>query len=201
MDGVTNKQGQTNIHTAVLQCGKRFGHRQTILGPYHERLHGHRPTMPTTSGPNQSTEIGLDRWEQMGLRHVLDYGQPTTVGLALLFDGIALRTKVNEEMDRLESGRVRGEELRSLVAELITDAAIGLVLMVESQTLINETINAGNIREAKHLSSFRNRLRDVTNRIVDRLGDAAHRKAQAICEAVLAKSNSSATAKRRAGVA
>ena len=201
MDGVIDKQGQEIIESAILEYGHCFGQRQAVLGPYYERLHGQRPPHTTESEPSRSAEIGLDRWEQLGLRHVLDYGQPTTRGLALLFDGIALRTKVNEEMERLESGRVRGEKLRALVAELISDAAIGLVLMVESQTVINETIDSGNIREAKHLSTFRNRLRDVTNRIVDRLGEAAQRKAQGMAEAMVAASNRRVTAARRAGAA
>ncbi len=201
MDGVINNQGQELIESAILDYRHGFGQRQAVLGPYHERLHGHPSLQNNESGSSLAAQIGLDRWEQMGLRHVLDYGQPTTSGLSLLFDGIALRTKVNEEMERLESGQVRGEPLRALVAELITDAAIGLVLMVESQQVINDTINSGNIREAKHLSTFRNRLRDVTNRIVDRLGEAAYRKARAKAEAMVAASSRPAAASRRAGAA
>jgi hypothetical protein len=187
MDGAAEKRGKAMIE--AIRNYRQFGSRRAVLAPYVEKLVRLGPegigSVTTTIGDGLPR---LELWERNGLQMALNGGSgPPTGSSSLLVEGIALRSKVREELDRFESGELREDEtLERLICELITNAAIGLTLITEAQKVITEAIVEGDMRLAKQLTMFRAKIRDGVNRIADHLGGDAFRLARAKAEAMAA---------------
>jgi hypothetical protein len=157
------------------------------LAPYLDRFReADRQDNGGAVSAQESHGLGLELWERAGLRTALAGGNGISgrcSSSSLLAHGIALRSKLGEELVRLNSGDLRpGETRDGLFRELITDAAIGLLLIRDAQQVINELILQGDIRQAKRFTSFRAKLRDGVTRIAEQIGNDALQQARAAAE-------------------
>jgi hypothetical protein len=187
MDGVEKATTGNNMSETARERRRGVGTPMAPLAPYLNRF---RETDRRDSGgagsAQESHGLGLDLWERAGLRTALEGSKGLSgpcSSSSLLAHGIALRFKLGEELVRLNSGDLRpGETRDALFRELITDAAIGLLLIRDAQQVINELILQGDIRQAKRFTSFRAKLRDGVTRIAEHIGHDALQQARAAAD-------------------
>jgi hypothetical protein len=145
--------------------------RYAVLAPYLDRLDG-----------GEAGGSTLDPWEKSVLEQTIVAADSTSDDWAILVaQGIALQSKYRDDRRPLEtSDSIPPETLTTLHAQLMTDAAIGLALMEETQRAIDLMVLSGQIDEAKKLTGFRTKLVQTVSRIKETIGPTAYRAAETL---------------------
>lgn len=165
-----------------MDTGVGIEERRTALAPYLERLgqlEG-EAERPDEAGPPPALVLG--DWEQSAVREALASGTEAPRGWeSLLAEGVALQTKYFAETDELaREGTTSPEGEERFRQRLLHSLAIGLALMEELQREVNAMILGGNVAQAKKLTSFRNKLGQLTAQIKERVDDDGIVLAQAL---------------------
>lgn len=150
--------------------------RRNVLAPYLIRLKALRSGHATLDG------VRLDAWER-GIveRHGSASGEEW---FALVAEGLAFRKKYADDMHRLTGSDAQAEDI--VRAQLVTDAAVGLALMAETQRSVTLMVLSGEIDVAKKLAGFRNKLVQDVSTIKKTIGESAFQGAQTISKRMTA---------------
>jgi hypothetical protein len=169
----------------AVDADSRYDERRAALAPYRERLG------EAENGPLLHPAIMLDSWELSALEEALgEDPDDSATWPALLAETIAFQTKYHSELSELEGQEYTfSDSLEQRREEWTVCAAIGLALMDEIQQVIDATILAGNMGEAKKLTGFRNKLSQTVKEIKDRIGKQAFSDAESMHHEMLAPRN------------
>jgi hypothetical protein len=174
------KQDQTR--SSAVEVESRYDERQTALAPYLDRL-----AAPEEGHPSLHPAISLEPWELSVLEDALN-GNDTDGDRwpILLAESVAFQQKSLSENDELEREEFTSpESLLKRAEQLTVNAAIGLALMEDIQRVIDETILAGDMGEAKRLTGSRNKLAQVVKAIKDRLSPEDCQEAESMHQEML----------------
>lgn len=165
----------------VVEADRPVKNRHAVLAPYLERL------ARAAQAAGGDTLAGKDRWESDIVRGVLGgAGSPGRDGGApewwpLVVEGLAFLEKHADDMGRLQSSEaIAAERVTTLHAQLMTDAAIGLSLMEETQRSIDAVVLGGKIDDAKRVTGFRNKLVQAVSSIKETIGPVAFQAAETL---------------------
>ena len=143
------------------------------LTPYVEKLS--IVAAPGESGQAPAVVAGSQRmetnaWEREALARALD-GATEDEWEGLLVEAYALEAKyLTEFAENDADGEAFSEPQRN---RLTDDATLGLILMEQTQRAVNAMVLSGQIDQAKHLSTFRNRIGHTVTAMKEQLGDQA----------------------------
>lgn len=146
--------------------------RETLT-PYVEKLS--IAPAPGESGETPAIVVGPERletnaWDREAVAQALN-GATEDEWPGLLVEAYALEAKYRTEFaENVPDGESFSE---SQTKRLTDDATIGLVLMEQTQRAINTMVLSGQIDQAKHLSTFRNRIGHMVTAMKEQLGDRA----------------------------
>jgi hypothetical protein len=160
-----------------VEAEDRYDERRTTLAPYLEQLGG-----ADDGPPPLHPAITLDAWELTTLEEALDREQAGAAHWpALLAESIAFQTKYHADLEELEEEEYTSpDRLERQRQQWTVSAAIGLALMEDIQRVIDTTILAGNMSEAKRLTGFRNKLAQTVKEIKERIGAEAFSDAESM---------------------
>ena len=188
MDGLAANRKQMMMQS--IRDHRREGIRRAALTPYLDRLRSMWPVGITESN------LPLEPCERSALQ--VAYGDgvgPRRRGEALMLEGVALRSKLQEELERFDAAVVAEVEgdtpsgLHEFIEPLVTGASLGLVLIGDAQREIEQSIFSGDMRAAKQVTAIRGKIRETINRVAERLGPVAYRRAREMSVAMLADSD------------
>jgi hypothetical protein len=174
--------------------------RQQALAAYLEQM---SLTRDSTDGPAAVEMIfgphrlELDPWETAVLERALagDFDDaeewPT-----LLAEGLAFQAKllVDSESDGDAATPGREDAIRD---QQLTNAAIGLSLLEETQRVINHMVLSGELNQAKKLSTFRNKIGHTVSELKDSLGPDDYERAEAMAQEMVPELEERPSATRR----
>jgi hypothetical protein len=160
-----------------VEADGRYDERRTALAPYLDQL-----GVADGGLPPLHPAIMLDSWELTALEKALDQANGGRAHWhALMAESIAFQTKYFSDLEVLENEEYTSPETLETQREQWTiSAAIGLALMEDIQRIIDSTISAGNMGEAKRLSGFRNKLAQTVKEIKERIGNDAFSDAESM---------------------
>jgi len=148
--------------------------RRRALSTYLDQL----PSSGTTEGATAppflragAEGLALDDWETAALERALRAGaRVENDWSALVLESVVVQGKYRDEIERLEAGEnlSKAEALR-LTNELITDAAIGLALVGETQKAVAAMTLQGLEDDATRLRGFLRKLSESVSVIRERL--------------------------------
>lgn len=168
-----------------METGVRAQDRRSALAPYLERLGHPEPGPGRPPDGNPEPAIVLGNWEQSVVRAALEAGPEAHRGWeTLLAEGVALQSKFLAEVDQLE-GAVAPEVEERLKQQILHSAAIGLALSRELQREIDSMVLTGNVAQAKKLTLFRNKVRQLISQIRERVGADGFVLAEALAEEMI----------------
>jgi hypothetical protein len=151
--------------------------RDALLRPYLNRLAGleqHRDAegLATTIHVGART-IRIDAWER---EQILEHLNTTGSGEreALLAEGVAFQTRTLVDLGSAEPDPDS--------PDLLLDAALGLKMMEETQSAINQMVLSGQIEDARQLTRFRNKIGSVLQDLKQAIGEQHTVEAAAIAE-------------------
>jgi hypothetical protein len=166
-----------------VEADGRYHERQTALAPYLERL-----AMPEEGPAALHPAIALDPWERSVLEEALDTDHANGDRWpALLAESVAFQSKYLSETDEMEREEFTSPASLQQQGELWTiNAAIGLALMEDIQRVIDATILAGNMGQAKRLTAFRHKVAQIVKTIKGRISAEAYLDAESMHHEMLA---------------
>lgn len=166
--------GSTVVETSASE------RREQVLRPFLQQIEMLRLAggeLPTTLRLGSHT-IDLDPWEASATKRTLPGNGNPGVG-RLLLESLALQSKFLAELDALNSDDERSPTIQaSLRTRLVTDAAVGLALLEETQTAIDGMILNGRMDQAKKMSGFRAKLSRAVKQIKSSIGPDAFSDAE-----------------------
>jgi hypothetical protein len=158
--------------------------RQRVLEPFVAAIEDARPDWSGESEDQEdmplcvpSNEVTVDPWT----RERLDlYFQPSSEPVAeadrIVTQGVALLVKCAADVPKLElEKRNSPGECYAFQAELMLDAAIGTSLVKDIQLTIDTMLSQGLTLEARNLSKFHHRVRNMVHHLRNRI-DTDYRK-------------------------
>ncbi len=146
--------------------------RLTVLAPYLMQLRA------LQAGRERIDDVKLDPWESSVVAAInTSTNAPDHEWSSLVAEGIAFRTKYESDIQRLGNDPDAVDLVR---AQLVTDAAVGLALMAETQQSVNLMVLSGEIDTAKKLSGFRNKIVQGVSTIKNTIGETAFRNAETL---------------------
>jgi len=142
--------------------------------------------------------IELDGWElsqlEAGLSDEVNRWQ------SLIAEGVAFRNKYETDLGWAPKDESPSYgEIADFRRLLITDTALGLALLEETQQAVNQLILSGEVDEAKHLTTFRNKIGQSVKELKTRVGDDAYSKAEGMGEEFVTPSELAAWAAAKSG--
>ena len=168
--------------------GKAHPARQIALSPYLAQLHGWleqlvnvHPDHPARISVGTNT-VTLEGWDHEQLRLYFD----TETGLdgvraELVAHSIAVVLKTTFDVGRLKEDKQRdSESFYALQGELMLDSALGIAVLHETQTMINELVQSGSIIDAKALSLFRHQIIRAINSARQCIADSDYHQAESL---------------------
>jgi hypothetical protein len=146
--------------------------RRSVLAPYLVQLKA------LQAGRAPGSDMQLDAWERSVLGQIDGSASaPGNEWPVLVAEGIAFRTKFESDLRRLSEDPDAFDVVR---AQLVTDAAVGLALMAETQQSVSLMVLSGKIDSAKKLSGFRNKIVQGVSIIRETIGDTAFGNAETL---------------------
>jgi hypothetical protein len=173
----------------TVEVASREAERRIALAPYVDFLIssvGTNPESPPEGISNSGLE--LERWEMDAVMKGAHGARSGGNGWeALLAEGVALHAKFLSETDRMETEEpLPPEQWEQIRTQLIWTGAIALALMEELQRAVDAMVLSGGMKQAKKLSSFRNKLSRLSGQIEERVGEKAFRQAAALAGELVA---------------
>lgn len=140
--------------------------------------------------------IELDFWEL----EQLGYGLAGCASWqTLVAEGVAFRNKLQTDLgwipDDREMNAFDATDLRRL---LVTDAALGIALMAETQLAVNELVLEGEVEDAKRLTAFRNKISQAVAGLKERVGREGFANAEANSEPMITPAERASWTHRKA---
>jgi len=138
--------------------------------------------------------LSLDPWERTVLQDYRDGKQGTECLWApLLAEGLAFQMKCLHQIEQLvrisdlfeEDDPNLAEKQVAHCEQLVNTAAIGLAVLQDIQTAIDQAIIDGELEPAKNLVAFRNRSEQSINLLKQFLGDTDFQRAQTKSESMV----------------
>ena len=127
----------------------------------------------------------LDSWEISQLDDAINGA--TEAWQALIVEGVAFQIKLQTDLGFAVPAAAMSIEDQAEVRELLlSDAAVGLALLEETQRQVNELVLSGEMELAKRLTGFRNKLGQRVNHLRGQVDEQdfarATEKSEAYCE-------------------
>jgi hypothetical protein len=174
--------------------------REAALAPFMARLglrHGEGAAQEVPSSITLGDyEVSLDPWEKGVLDRMLDGGgcEPWARVLA---ESLAFQVKCLSQLGQIRqltsespSSGLPREQMEAVLDHLITDAAVGLALLEETQRAIDQLIVSGDVGDAKKLSGLRNRIGQNVSKLKEHIGDDGFQRAENKCQGMVAPARS-----------
>jgi hypothetical protein len=140
-----------------------------------------------------SRVIQLDAWEfsvlTKGLSRRSDGSREVEIDdwPVHLAEGVAFQARYLSHLSCLQDGPPPApSELKTLRADLIVDAALGLALQEEMQRDVNNLVAVGALEEAKKLTSFRHKIGQGVGRLKEIVGEIGFAEAEARATQIVA---------------
>jgi hypothetical protein len=129
-----------------------------------------------------SATLELEPWETSAMQAALaNAGPQGDDWRTLLLEGVAFQSKFLTELDELEGAGAASPSVQaSLRNRLVTDAAVGLALLDETQAVIDAMVQAGRVDRARKMSGFRARLTRGVHQIRGHIAAAAFSEAESL---------------------
>ncbi|MDH3626855.1 MAG: hypothetical protein OEV00_02095 [Acidobacteriota bacterium] len=158
--------------------------RNALLAPYLAQLFDQFGAAPTSPEADTASDLA-DIWETEIIRQVVE-SEEGDGWTQLVVEGTAWRMKFDDEAEQLENDResLATKDVDALNAQLMTNAAIGMTLMKETQRVIDGMILSGHFDLAKRVSNFRNRMGQTLNQIEHCIGPSAYAAAELMSESM-----------------
>ncbi len=156
--------------------------RENALAPYLAQLAAaHSDDSAISSSISLGDQsLALETWEQEVLRRyatgVDSKGHPWP---SLVLEGLAFDAKCLLRTRQHETDGSPPDQRIERVDELITEAAVGVAILEELGKSVDQLIRGGRMTEVKHLSTFRNRVRQGVARMRNLIGGEAFDKVEA----------------------
>jgi hypothetical protein len=160
------------------------GMRQEALAGYLEQMSLIRDSADGPAavalifGPHR---LELDRWETAVLERALADPDDAEGWTTLLAEGLAFQAKhlVDSEAD---GDAATPEQEGAIRDQQLTNAAIGLSLLEETQRAINTMVLSGALDQAKKFSTFRNKIGHTVSTLKDSLGPEDYERAETMAQ-------------------
>lgn len=167
----------------------REAERRVALAPYVDFLIssvGANPEEPPEAIANCGLE--LERWEMDAVMRGVHGARSGGNGWeASLAEGVALHAKFLSEIAQIETEEpLPPEQWKQVRTQLIWTGAIALALMDEIQFAVDAMVLSGNVKQAKKVSAFRNKLSRLSGQIEERVGEKAYRQAASLAKELVA---------------
>ncbi len=179
MSGTGRERRKKDVMSSTTRGGHGRSHRPE-LGPYLEQLRALAAESGAQGGmrlPIGSRDLELGDWERSALDELAAATDAAPARwTSLVAEGLAFQVKLLVEMETLDLTDALDRE--RIIGELSQNAVIGLSLIEAAQQEINLNLRAGEMKLAKQLTAFRNKISADLNEIVDRIGKDAFDEAR-----------------------
>jgi len=168
--------------------GKAHPARQIALTPYLaqlrswlEQVENVHPDHPARITVGTST-VTLEGWDREQLRLCFDTESGQAGALAeLVAHSIGVVLKTTFDVGKLKQDRQDNSVgFYALQGELMLDSALGIAVLHETQTMINELVQSGSIIDAKALSLFRHQIIRAINSARQCIADSDYQQAESL---------------------